>query len=190
MNPITHALTGWCLAEAVPNTTHREKALITFAAMAPDLDGFGIFAELATRNTDTPLLWWTDYHHQLCHNLPFAALLALLAAAIARGHRLRAATLVFVAVHLHLIGDLAGSRGPDGYQWPIPYLFPFTKSVQLVWSGQWALNAWPNIALTVVLLAATAVLAWSRGESIVGLISRRADRAFVAALRARVPRRA
>lgn len=28
---------------------------------------------------------------------------------------------------------MLGSRGPDGYQWPIPYLSPFSSAVQLSW---------------------------------------------------------
>ncbi|HUP61063.1 MAG TPA: metal-dependent hydrolase [Thermoanaerobaculia bacterium] len=187
MNPITHALTGWCLAEAIPNVTTREKALITVAAIAPDVDGLGIFAELATRDSARPLLWWTDYHHLLGHNLLFAIAASLLAALVARTARATTAACVFIAVHLHILGDLAGSRGPDGYQWPIPYLYPL-DAPPLAWSGQWRLNAWPNIALTVALLAITMFLAWKRGYSIVGLLSQRADRAFVDALRLRVRR--
>ena len=51
------------------------------------------------------------------------------------------ALLVFISFHLHLLCDLIGARGPDGDQWPIPYLKPFSNSVQLAWHGQWALNA-------------------------------------------------
>lgn len=179
MNPITHILTGWCLAEAVPGLTMREKGLVTVAAVAPDFDGLGIVAELATRNSEHPLLWWTEYHHVLGHNLLFAGVAALVA------RRLLAAVLVFAAVHLHILCDLAGSRGPDDYQWPIPYLWPFSDSPQLAWPGQWYLNAWPNFAVTIALLAATFYLAWRRGYSIVGLVSSRGDAAFVERLRIR-----
>jgi hypothetical protein len=48
------------------------------------------------------------------------------------------------------IGDLVGSRGPAGYQWPIPYLLPFSNSWHWTWKGQWALNAWPNILITII----------------------------------------
>ena len=46
-----------------------------------------------------------------------------------------------------------GARGPDGEPWPIPYLVPFSPTPRLVWSGQWALNAWPNVLLTAALIA-------------------------------------
>ncbi len=183
MHPTTHILTGWCLAELTPALSRREKTAIVVAAAIPDLDGFGMFLELATRDTARPLLWWTEYHHVLAHNLLFAALIAVVFGAITRS--VRAGVASFLAVHLHILCDLLGSRGPDEYQWPIPYLYPFRNEPQLVWSGQWHLNAWPNFVITAALLAVTLVLAWRRGYSVVGLISPRADRAFIGALRHR-----
>jgi inner membrane protein len=185
MNIITHALTGWCLAEMVPGLGRREKGWITFAAVAPDLDGLGAIAELSTEHTARPLLWWTEYHHVLAHNLLFAMCMAIGGAWFARTARVRTALLAFVAVHTHIAGDVLGSRGPDGYQWPIPYLYPFRSEPELIWAGQWYLNAWPNIVMTIVLMAVTIWLAWRRGYSIVGLFSTRGDRAFVEALRRR-----
>ena len=188
MNPITHALAGWCLAETIPNIGRRERAAIVLAGIAPDLDGFGLPFELATRDTARPLLWWSEYHHVLGHNLLFATLAGVIAAIVSRQRKVIVGVAAFIAAHLHLLGDLAGSRGPDGYEWPIPYLYPFSRQPELVWEGQWALNAWPNFAITITLLMATFVLAWIRGYSPVGLLSPRADSAFVATLRARFPR--
>jgi len=96
--------------------------------------------------------------------------------------------LALISFHVHLFEDVLGSRGPDGYQWPIPYLAPFSSSLQLIWQGQWGLNAWPNAAITLALLLITLWLAWRRGFSPVEMVSARADRAFVAALRRRYPR--
>jgi inner membrane protein len=187
MNPITHLLAGWCLAETSPSLTPRERAIVALAGVAPDVDGFGILPELITRDTSRPLLWWSEYHHALAHNLPFAVLCATVAFAATRTHRMRTAVLAFISVHLHLVCDLAGSRGPDGYQWPIPYFAPFSRA-EWSWSGQWALNAWQNIAITIALLIVAFVLAIRRGYSPVGIVSRRADAAFVATLRARFAR--
>jgi inner membrane protein len=189
LNPITHGLTGWCLAETAPRLTNRQRGIVVIASVAPDLDGFGIVPELLTRNGSCPLLWWSEYHHVLAHNLIFACLVAIVAGVAARTHRALTALLAFVAVHLHFLEDFVGSRGPDGYEWPIPYLYPF-HSPELSWSGQWKLNAWQNIVITLLLLGVTFFLAWRRGYSPVGLVSARADRAFVAALRARFPRAA
>jgi len=96
--------------------------------------------------------------------------------------------LALLSFHLHLFEDVLGSRGPDGYQWPIPYLSPFSSALQLVWRGQWGLNAWPNVLITAVLLLITLWLAWQKGFSLLEMVSARADSALVDALRRRYPR--
>jgi hypothetical protein len=101
----------------------------------------------------------------------------------------KTAALALVSFHLHLLGDLVGGRGPDGHQWPIYFLFPFTRDCQLTWSGQWALNAWQNFLITALALAWTFFLAWKRGFSVLEIVSRRWDATFIATLRARWPRR-
>ncbi|MBL7649988.1 MAG: metal-dependent hydrolase [Candidatus Hydrogenedentes bacterium] len=187
MSPITHFLSGWLLANTVP-MERRDRALVTLSAVVPDVDGLGIVAEILTRGSKHPLLWWSDYHHVL-HNVGFAVACAGLAFAIGK-RRGKTALLVFAGFHLHLAGDLIGARGPDGDQWPMPYLLPFSDAWQLTWSGQWALNAWPNFLITGVALAATFVLAYIRGHSPLELISIRADSAFVRTVRNRFRGRA
>jgi hypothetical protein len=59
--------------------------------------------------------------------------------------------------------------------------------VQLTWRGQWQLNAWPNVILTITLLTITFWLAWRRGFSPLEMVSEKVDAAFVAALRNRWP---
>ena len=75
----------------------------------------------------------------------------------------------------------------DG-SWPIPYLLPFSNAWQWSWRGQWPLNAWQNFAITLALLLAAFFLAWKNGFSPLEMISPRADRALVTALRTRFPR--
>jgi inner membrane protein len=185
MSPVTHFLTGWVFANCA-KLEQRERAIVTLACVAPDVDGLGIVPELLTRNSVHPLLWFTLYHHSL-HTLAFSLFVAALAFALAR-QRWKAGILGLVSFHLHLFEDVLGSRGPDGYQWPIPYLAPFSSALQLAWRGEWGLNAWPNVALTVVLLLTTFWLAWRRGFSPIEMISAKADSAFVRALRRRIPR--
>jgi hypothetical protein len=207
MSPITHFFAGWLLASVSPvgrptTLTRREKALVVAAAVVPDLDGFGIVPELLTRNTSHPLLWFSQYHHSL-HTLAFALLCTLAAYIIAgpmvgftfgpviQGRRLPThpwltAFLVFLSFHLHLLCDLLGARGPDGDQWPIPYLKPFSNSVQFTWHGQWALNAWQNFAITGLLLLATFWIAWKYGSSPVELVSERGNGKFVQSVRERL----
>ncbi|HXO38866.1 MAG TPA: metal-dependent hydrolase [Candidatus Acidoferrum sp.] len=193
--------------------TRREKALVVAAAVVPDLDGIGIVPELLTRNTSHPLLWFSQYHHSL-HTLAFA-LVCTLAAFLLAGpmanfsfrpanfdrltpdprlpphptpsHPWLTALLVFVSFHLHLLCDLIGARGPDGDQWPIPYLKPFSNSIQLTWHGQWALNGWQNFLITGIFLLATLWLAWKYASSPLELVSQPANRALTHTLRQRFP---
>jgi len=183
MNPVTHGLLSWLVANGA-GLERRERLAVTLAGLAPDLDGLGMIAELATRDSAQPLLWWSDYHHVLGHNLAFAIVCAAVAWA-ASGRRWRTAALAVATFHLHLLCDLVGGRGPDGHQWPIHYLYPFSDAGAWRWSGQWALNAWPNVAITVAALLITFVLAWRRGFSPLEMVSLRADQALVAALRRR-----
>src|SRR5882724_113336 len=205
MSPVTHFFAGWLLTAVSPNgklaaLSRREKTLVVAAAVAPDLDGLGIVPELLTRNSAHPLLWFSRYHHSL-HTLFFAlivTLAAFLISAIAnrtRGqvvqdqhgspHPWVTALLVFLSFHLHLLCDLVGARGPDGDQWPIPYLLPFSSSLQLTWRGQWALNAWQNFAITGVFLVATLWIVWKHGSSPLELASERWNQKLVEAVRSR-----
>lgn len=172
----------------VANSTQfdrRERAAVALAGVIPDLDGLGVVAEVLTRNTSHPLTWFSEYHHSL-HNLTFALAVAV-ATFLISARRWKTAALAFLSFHLHLFCDLIGARGPDGYQWPIPYLLPFSRAWEWSWEGQWALNAWPNFALTFVLLGAAFYLAWRRGFSPLEILSVAADRAFVRTLRKRFP---
>jgi inner membrane protein len=185
MSPVTHFFTGWVFANCF-QLERRDRAIVTMACVAPDVDGLGIIPELLTRNSTHPLLWFSQYHHSL-HNLIFAFVIAGLAFALSL-RKWKTAALAFLSFHIHLFEDLLGSRGPDGYQWPIPYLAPFSSSVQLTWRGQWGLNAWPNVLLTAILLLITIWLAWRRGFSPLEMVSAKADAAFVTTLRRRYPR--
>jgi inner membrane protein len=186
MSPVTHFFTGWVLANCA-ELNRKDRALVTFACVIPDVDGLGIIPEMLTRNSAHPLLWFTLYHHSL-HNLAFAIVVAVLAFAIAT-REWATGLLALLSFHLHLFEDVLGSRGPDGYQWPIPYLQPFSSSLQVVWHGQWGLNSWPNLAITIALLFVTLWLAWQRGFSPLEMISARGDASLVAALRQRFPLR-
>ncbi len=185
MNPVTHYLVGWLTA----STSHlnlRERALITLAGVAPDLDGLGIVAEVLTRNSETPLRWYFQYHHVLGHNLLFGLFLAAVGFALS-ARRWLTSGLVLLSFHLHIVGDLVGSRGTDGYQWPIYYLYPFTMAWPLTWDGQWELASWQNVSVTAVALFIMFALARKRGYSPLELISTRANNALVETLRRRFP---
>jgi membrane-bound metal-dependent hydrolase YbcI (DUF457 family) len=184
VNPIQHLLIGWCIASSAPELDRRERFMVTAAAVIPDIDGLGMLVELPTRNTAHPIFWWTDYHHIVAHNIAAAFVVTAVAFAFATRRWLTAA-LACISFHSHILGDVIGARGPDGYQWPIPYLLPFSRTPELVWDGQWALNAWQNIVITFAALAFTLYLAWKRGYSPVEIVSRRGDKVFVETLRRR-----
>ena len=186
VSPITHLFMGWAVANSVPSLNRRERAIVTWASVVPDVDGLGIITERLTQNSQHPLNWWSEYHHVLGHNIGFGIVVAVLAAIFAR-QRIKVALLALFSFHLHLLADLVGARGPDGDQWPIPYLLPFSNKWQLTWSGQWALNAWPNFLITAVLIGAAILWARRRGFSPLEMFSRKADAALVGALRNRFP---
>jgi hypothetical protein len=102
-------------------------------------------------------------------------------------HPALTALLVFLSFHLHLLCDLIGARGPDGDQWPIPYLKPFSNSIQLTWHGQWALNGWQNFVITGIFLLATFWIAWKYASSPLELVSQPTNQALIQTLRQRFP---
>ncbi len=183
MNPASHLLISWAVANTAA-IARRDRILVTLSGIIPDIDGAGIVAELLTENTATPLIWYSKFHHVLGHNLGFALVLAA-AVFLLSTRRWMTTFLALLAFHLHLLGDLVGSRGPDGYQWPIPYFLPFSADGKLIWQGQWELNAWPNILITLLMLGVVLYLSWKRGHSPLEMISLRADTALVAGLRQR-----
>ena len=117
-SPNGESLAGWRVANSA-NLNRRDRALVTIAGVIPDLDGVGIVAEVLTRDSAHPLNWFSEYHHLLGHNLGFALLVTVTALLLTKKSWPTAA-LVCLSFHLHLLCDIAGARGPDGHQWPIP----------------------------------------------------------------------
>lgn len=171
MSPIVHAELSWLAG--VRLASRRDWLLVTLAGVVPDADGLSLL--LGEEQ-------YSRWHHVVTHGLvsavAFGALFALLAE-----RRAAVGALAFAAFHLHLLCDLAGS-GPD---WPLVYLWPFTRQ-ELQWSGQWDLASWQNTGLGLaVTLLVVACAVWL-DRTIVELLSQRADRAVVAAVRRRLGR--
>jgi membrane-bound metal-dependent hydrolase YbcI (DUF457 family) len=185
VNVITHLLMGWSVFEGT-SLSPRDRRLLAFSSVVPDLDGLGAVVDVANRALSRPETFlFGEFHHRLCHGLPAACAFALLAAFAARA-RARVALGTFAMVHLHMACDLVGSRGPSPADiWPIWYLAPLSSSPELAWSGQWALNAWPNIVLTLALLAHAFVRTVQAGSSPVGLFHQGAHAVFVETVRRR-----
>jgi len=152
----------------------------------PDADGLGFLADGVNRLPGRPSSWYYgQYRHALLHNM-FAAVAIPLVLSIFATNRLRMLIVGLVAMHLHLLGDVVGSRGPGADDfWPLPYFAPFSEHGTIQWHGQWPLNAWPNIVFTVLLIFYVLFRSVRSGYSPVGVFSTGADRAFVRAVRNR-----
>jgi len=182
MSPITHFLASWVGFESCLRTS-RDRALVCAAGLAPDLDGLGIVVDFATR-----LMGWpeTDFYqsiHRLYgHGITAALVFAALAAVLGRD-RLRVGILAFIAAHLHFLCDLIGSRGSEPEDlWGLYYFGPWNVQDEIVWTGQWPLVGWQNFLMTAVLLCILLERASRKGYSPIGLVSRRADQAFITVL--------
>ncbi len=178
MNIITHALMGWCAGQKLSSKLP-EVAVIAVASVIPDIDALGAVIDLA-RGGEAE--FFSAYHHKFGHCLLFCLLLMLIIHLSRKNARL---TLWFAIVfHLHLLCDIVGARGPDGYQWPVYYFFPFSE-YGLIWSQQWEINAWPNIVLTLWLLYLFLKQSAQAGFSPLMMLSRAADEQFVQTLQRR-----
>jgi hypothetical protein len=145
MSPITHFLASWSLNEAL-RLRARDLALATWCGVLPDADGLGVLADGVNQLLGRPNSWYYGrYHHALLHNI-LAAVSIPLVLSIFAANRVRTLHLGLVAVHLHLLCDVVGSRGPGADDfWPLSYLAPFSEHGTIQWPGQWPLNAWPII---------------------------------------------
>jgi inner membrane protein len=185
MSPITHFLASWSLADAL-RLRARDRALATWCGVLPDADGLGILLDginqLLGRAGSG---YYGEYHHAVLHGI-FAAVAVPLVLSFFAARRLRMFGVGLLAMHLHFLCDVVGSRGPGADDlWPLPYLAPFSRRLTIQWSGQWPLDAWPNVLLTLLLIAFVLFWAIGAGYSPIGVFSDRADRAFVETIRDR-----
>ncbi len=185
MHPITHFLASWTAGDVTLRAS-RDRTLVSLCGVAPDLDGLGLLVDAANKVLGRPGTWYFgQYHHAFLHGLPAAFLLPSAFALFARD-RLRTFSVGVLVVHLHYVCDLVGSRGPAPDDiWPISYLAPFSARWTFQWSGQWPLNAWPNVLLTAGLMGYALYRAIRSGYSPVYVFSRTADTVFVETVRRR-----
>jgi inner membrane protein len=186
MSPGAHLLASWLLANGA-GLERRERRLVALAGVLPDLDGLGVLVDIGNGWRGTESDFFSKYHHLYGHNLMTGLGLSLGMSLLATKRRLLVFGLSLATFHLHLLCDLVGSKGPDGYQWPIWYLFPFDKTYQWIWRGQWDLNAWPNLVLLFAMFIGAVVWSSRQRYSFIEVISVRLDRAIFAALDRRWP---
>lgn len=184
MSPVTHLLISWSAASCF-KIDKKDRILATIAGVIPDIDGIGIGFDLLIKGNGHVLDLWSRYHHTLCHNIGFGLLLTI-TAFLAASRRWLTSGLVLLCFNLHLLCDLLGSRSPDGDQWPIPYLQPFSDAWQLSWSGQWYLNAWQNFVVTVSVICFVFFQTSKCGLSPLEIFSSKANRLFADTIQKRV----
>jgi len=183
MSPFTHLLVGWeigCRA----GLSVRDRNLVVFAGIAPDIDGLGLLVDAGAHALGHPSPGlYAMLHHRLFHGL-LGALLVFGLAYLLGEKKWLAAVLAAVAFHLHLVCDVLGSGGPRPEDiWPICYLAPFSEHLTIRWPGQWLLNGWQNLVFTAVLLAFACRRAVRDGVSPFILIGKNADAAAVSLAR-------
>jgi len=177
MSPGSHLLASWLLANSAP-IERRERRIVTLTGLVPDLDGIGWFIDHAKQLFGSSSDYYLQYHHLLAHNIVASFVIAAAAAILVTQKRTMVFLLALFAVHLHFVCDVAGSQGPDGYQWPIYYFSPFDMKTEWVWSGQWELDAWQNITITLAMLTVAISMGWRQRYSFVEVISVWLDREF------------
>lgn len=188
MSPITHFLASWVVADAVLEED-RDKMLVAFAGILPDLDSLGVvcdFASPALGGPETNL--YADFHHFLFHGLAGIVVLSGLLAWKAFDKN-KVFWWSMLVAHFHCLCDFVGSRGPTDTiddLWPIYYLGPFSREYgHLLWEGQWKLNGWQNVSFTVTLLVWVFYAAWKYDRSPFRPILPKVHRGFVDTLRQR-----
>lgn len=182
MSPVTHLFASWIIAAKTTDNV-RDCWLVVLAGVAPDLDGLGLVVDLTARAFGQQTFLWDRFHHVLFHGAFGAVLTAGICALFAR-RKWRMAMLALITFHLHLVCDFLGSRGPTPADlWPIVYFGPFLREPVWLWAGQWSLDGWQNKLFSVVLFLWIFQIAITKGVSVVGIFSRRADAVFVQVVR-------
>ena len=171
MTPGQHFIISWVVANG-KDLDRRSRVLITLSGLLPDLDGVGYLVDKLGIVAGYSTNLFEEYHHVFGHNLMAGILLSLWFACCCK-QRIVVFWLCLLAFHLHLVCDLAGSMGPDGYQWPIYYLYPFLPNYEVTWSGQWELSSWRNSAIGILFFIVAIFLARHRGLTFFDFFSRR-----------------
>ncbi|MCK5684499.1 metal-dependent hydrolase [bacterium] len=175
MNPITHFALSWLISDSTCNNK-RDRILVTVSGIIPDLDGLIVIADMARGDSTYPL--YNKYHHILSHNLSFCIFTGLIVYFLSQ-MSLRTMFLSMMVFHLHLFCDVIGARGPDGYQWPIPYLNPFSSAMHLKVGWQWGLTSWQNFLISIILITYIFYRTKKYGRSPMEFFGENINRAFI-----------
>jgi membrane-bound metal-dependent hydrolase YbcI (DUF457 family) len=186
LNPVTHLLAGWIIADEF-KLKGRDRAFVAWSCVVPDLDGIGYVVDFTNKILGRPeTVYYETYHHNWGHGLPAAIVTTIIIYLLAVEKR-KTALFAFLTFNLHLLMDLAGSRGSNPFDiWEIPYLAPLSETLTLSWSGQWPLTSWQNTSLTIILMLFCFYMTVQRGYSPIILFNKRADVVFTETLKNRL----
>lgn len=181
----THLLVSWYFAEAADVASPRDRRVVAWAGLAPDVDVLAYLGALLYYRFDKELAFenvWKEVHHRYTHNLAFVVVTGAfaywLASAGGSRDRARVAMLAMVACALHNFLDVVGA-GPT---WPIYPLWPLPgPGWSATWS--WTIGDWQNIAIFGLLTVGMFVYAKARGRSPMECFGDRADAWFCGVVR-------
>src|SRR5579872_2781125 len=157
----THILSGWCAANLFPPLNPRQRLMCMIAAAIPDLDGLSILGGQQA--------YW-NWHHRVCHNLPFGLIVCGLLAWLS-GRRIGLFVLYLLLFQLHIVMDIFGS-GPG---WGIYYFWPFSNWMFDNTGISWEFFSWQNLSIAGGLLVWTIVIAIRLGRTPLEAIMPRLD---------------
>ena len=182
----SHLLVSWYFAEAADLESPRDRRIVAWAGLAPDVDVIGYIGALAYYRLDQEKAFenvWSVIHHRYTHGLFFVVVVAAFAFALAtreRGTagRLRVCLLAACAAALHCFFDVVAG-GPT---WPIYPSWPISGAGWSVpWS--WTIGEWPNLLILYgSILGGLAYARWA-GRSPMECFGDAADRWLVRVVR-------
>jgi hypothetical protein len=149
----SHLLVSWYFADAAGVETPRDRRVVAWAGLAPDIDVLAYVGAILYYRLDQNLAFenvWRVVHHRYTHGLAFVLLTGVIAWALAStgAARLRIAMLAMAASVLHMFCDIVAG-GPT---WPVYPLWPVSDlGFSAAWS--WTIGEWPNLAILFACLA-------------------------------------
>lgn len=145
----THLMLSWVVGHRLE--ARRDRRLVAWAGVAPDLDGLSILAGVEA---------YGRWHHVLTHGMLAGVVISLLFSQWAKD-RVKVLWLTLSVFHLHLLCDLLGS----GIDWPIQYFWPISGTYYDTPYG-WELDAWQNWMAAMGVMLACGYLAIRSGHSV------------------------
>ncbi|NOQ35451.1 MAG: metal-dependent hydrolase [Methylococcaceae bacterium] len=175
MTPPQHFIISWVVANSA-TLDRRSRVGITLSGLLPDVDGLGYVVDKVNLQFNIHSTYYIDYHHYLGHNLFAGLIIASVICSLCQ-HKTLVFLLSLFAFHLHLLADIAGSKGGDGYQWPIYYLYPLMPDLAITWQGQWLLSSWINSAIGVSFFIIAIIIARYRHITFFEFFSTKVEKA-------------